>query len=123
MKVIADDPGLTLAVLPYPLSLPVQTELIQLLRTQWTRTDYDWLEAMHGDYSERLVITSVLARRDGQAIATATVHFARGRPEVAVLGGVLTADTDWPGRSSRRRWPLPGRPAVGFVCSAPAGSR
>jgi GNAT superfamily N-acetyltransferase len=90
MKVIADDPGLTLAVLPYPLSLPVQTELIQLLRTQWTRTDYDWLEAMHGDYSERLVITSVLARRDGQAIATATVHFARGRPEVAVLGGVLT---------------------------------
>ena len=90
MKLIADDPGLSLEVLPYPLAPTTQTELIQLLRTQWTRTDYDWLEAMHGDYSEHLVFVSVLARRNGTAIATATVHFARAHPEVAVLGGVLT---------------------------------
>ena len=90
MNPSVDDPGLPLATLTYPLSAPDRAELIQLLRTQWTRTDYDWLEAMHGDYSERLVITSVLARRRGEAIATATIHFARERPEVAVLGGVLT---------------------------------
>lgn len=76
--------------LAYPLNGSAQRELIALLRTEWTRTDYDWLEAMSGDYSEKLVITSFLARRDGESLATATVHFSRHRPEVAVIGGVLT---------------------------------
>lgn len=77
-------------ILAYPLTPAVQTELIQLLRTAWTQTDYNWTEAMGGDYSESLVIATVLGRRGGTAVATATIHFARHRPEVAVLGNVLT---------------------------------
>jgi GNAT superfamily N-acetyltransferase len=76
--------------LAYPLNDSAQRELIALLRTEWTRTDYDWVEAMSGDYSERLVIISFLARRAGEPLATATVHFNRQHPEVAVIGGVLT---------------------------------
>lgn len=74
----------------YPLEPTVQMELVRLLRTEWSRTDYSWPEAMHGDYSEDLVIASVLIRRNGDAVSTATIHFARRQPEVAVLGGVLT---------------------------------
>lgn len=79
-----------LEALPYPLAAAAQQELIGLLRTEWTRTDYDWAEAMRGDYSEQLVIISFLARGDGTPLATATVHFARHRPEIAVIGNVLT---------------------------------
>ena len=82
--------NITLESCSYPLSSAIQTDLIGLLRTEWTRTDYDWLEAMHGDYGEALAITSVLARLRGEAIATATVHFIRRDPEIAVLGNVLT---------------------------------
>lgn len=75
---------------PYPLVPDAQQELIQLLRTEWNRTDYDWLEAMNGDYGSNLAITSIVARRRGEAVATATVHHHRTCPEAAVLGGVLT---------------------------------
>jgi L-amino acid N-acyltransferase YncA len=74
----------------YPLSPTVQTELVRLLRTEWTHTDYNWVEAMHGDYSEALVIASVIIRCRGTAVSTATIHFARDRPQTAVLGSVLT---------------------------------
>jgi GNAT superfamily N-acetyltransferase len=76
--------------LAYPLATPARDELMGLLRTEWSRTDYKWLEAMRGDYSEHLAITSFLARRNGVPAATATIHFARQRPEVAVLGNVMT---------------------------------
>ncbi len=84
------DADLTLESLHYPLTPATQSELIRLLRTEWTRTDYDWLEAMSGDYGEALAITSVLARRQGEPLATGTVHFTRQHPEIAVIGGVLT---------------------------------
>ncbi|MBS0662990.1 MAG: GNAT family N-acetyltransferase [Verrucomicrobia bacterium] len=79
-----------LELLPYPLAPKVQQELVRLLRTEWTRTDYDWIEAMNGDYSEHLAITSVIARRAREPLATATIHFPRHHAEVAVIGGVLT---------------------------------
>lgn len=81
---------LQLETLPYPLAVTARDELIGLLRTEWTATDYDWIEAMRGDFSGQLAITSVVARRQGVPIATATVHFARRQPEVAVIGNVLT---------------------------------
>jgi GNAT superfamily N-acetyltransferase len=81
---------LQLETLPYPLAVADQQELIGLLRTEWTATDYDWLEAMRGDFSGQLAITSVVARHQGVPLATATVHFARRQPEVAVIGNVLT---------------------------------
>ncbi len=81
---------LTFETHAYPLPPAVQAELVALLRTEWTRTDYDWIEAMHGDYGAALVIASALVRCRGAAVATATVHFASDRPEVAVLGGVVT---------------------------------
>jgi len=79
-----------LEALAYPLAAGVQQELTRLLRTEWTSTDYDWREAMEGAYSENLAITSVLARRHGEPLATATIHYARHHPEVAVIGNVLT---------------------------------
>ncbi len=85
-----DDADLTLELLPYPLVPAAQAELIQLLRTEWTRTDYDWLEAMSGDYGEALAITTVLARHHGEPLATATFHYTRAHPEIAVIGSVLT---------------------------------
>lgn len=81
---------LQLDTLPYPLAATARDELIGLLRTEWTATDYNWLEAMRGDFSGQLAITSVVARRQGVPLATATVHFARRSPEVAVIGNVLT---------------------------------
>ena len=81
---------LQLDTLPYPLAVTARDELIGLLRTEWTATDYDWLEAMRGDFSGPLAITSVVLRRRGEPLATATVHFARRQPEVAVIGNVLT---------------------------------
>lgn len=81
---------LQLETLPYPLAVAARDELIGLLRTEWTATDYDWLEAMRGDFSGQLAIHSVVARRQGVPLATATVHFARRQPEVAVIGNVLT---------------------------------
>lgn len=88
----SSDPSadLQLDILPYPLADAARRELTGLLRTEWTGTDYDWNEAMRGDYSAQLVITSVLGRRQGAPLVTATVHFARQRPEVAVIGNVLT---------------------------------
>jgi len=81
---------LQLDTLPYPLAVADRDELIGLLRTEWTVTDYDWLEAMRGDFSGPLAITSVVARGQGVPLATATIHFARLQPEVAVIGNVLT---------------------------------
>jgi len=83
-------PDLQLETLHYPIAPAVQQETIALWRTEWARTDYDWIEALNGDYSEHLVIATVLARREGRAVATATVHYRRENPDVAVLGSVLT---------------------------------
>lgn len=85
-----NDSSLKIERLAYPLQPEVQMDLIQLLRTEWIRTDYHWLEAMNGDYSGDLAITSMLARYKGKAVATATVHFAQTLPEIAVVGNVLT---------------------------------
>jgi GNAT superfamily N-acetyltransferase len=84
---------LTLEARTYPLPPATQAELIQLWRTEWHRTDYDWLEALNGDYSEHLVITSVLGRYQGEPVATATVLYAQQQPQVALLGNVLTHHT------------------------------
>lgn len=84
------DEDFTIESYTYPLAAAIQDDLIGLLRTEWTRTDYDWLAAMQGDYSEKLAITSVIARCDGRPVATATVHFAHHDPEIAVIGNVMT---------------------------------
>lgn len=74
----------------YPLGAAVQEELIGFLRTEWQGTDYNWVEAMSGNYGTELTIVSVIARQGGEVVATATVHFTRACPEVAILGNVLT---------------------------------
>ena len=90
MHVVTPRADFELEVLAYPLTRARQEELIGLLRTEWTRTDYSWIEAMGGDYSAALEIVSVMVRHAGAAVATATIHFSRHQPEVAVLGSVLT---------------------------------
>ncbi len=74
----------------YPLDPAGQQELIGLWRSEWTRTDYDWLEALNGDYAETLQMTSVVARIDGRPVATATASFTRQSPETCLIGNVVT---------------------------------
>ncbi len=74
----------------YPVSPVIANDLVGLLRTEWTRTDYNWLEAMYGDYGDDLTIISVVARHHGRAVATATVLYSRRNPEVSLLGNVVT---------------------------------
>ena len=75
---------------PYPLDPAGQQELIALWRSEWTRTDYDWLEALNGDYADTLQTISVVARIEGRAVATATVNFPRHSPETCLIGNVVT---------------------------------
>lgn len=81
---------ITLTEHPYPLPPAEQFELIGLWRSEWSRTDYDWLEALNGDYSETLETISVVARIDGRPVATATVSFAKHAPETCLIGNVVT---------------------------------
>ncbi len=74
----------------YPLDPAGQQELIALWRSEWTRTDYDWLEALNGDYAQTLTTVSIVARVDGRAVASATVNFARHSPETCLIGNVVT---------------------------------
>ncbi len=46
----------------YPVEPVGQQELIRLWRSEWTRTDYDWLEALNGDYGDTLTIVSLVWR-------------------------------------------------------------
>lgn len=76
--------------LEYPLVASEQAELIQLWRTEWKRTDYDWVDALNGDYSSDLTLTTFLGRVDQQAAATATLLHARREPDIALLSSVVT---------------------------------
>ena len=74
----------------YPVPPFIISDLVELLRTEWTRSDFDWLEAMHGDYGRDLTISSVIARHGDRPVATASALFSRQNPEIALLGNVLT---------------------------------
>lgn len=75
---------------PYPLDPAGQQELIGLWRSEWTRTDYDWLEALSGDYADSLETVSVVARIEGHPVASATVNFSKRSPETCLIGNVVT---------------------------------
>ncbi len=81
---------MTIAAAVYPIPIPDQITLIQLWRTEWDKTELDWLAAMNGDYSQTLAIHSVIGTVDGQAAGTTTVYHAVEEPEVALVGSVLT---------------------------------
>ncbi|MEQ1769568.1 MAG: GNAT family N-acetyltransferase [Devosia sp.] len=81
----------------YPLDPAGQQELIELWRSEWTRTDYDWLAALNGDWADTLQTTTVMARIDGRAVASATVNFARQSSETCLVGNVVTL-AEWRGR-------------------------
>jgi len=87
---LCDQRVMNIEVLTYPLTNEQQTVLIDLWRTEWTRTDYDWIESMRGDYADTLTIQSIVGRIDGEPAGTASVCFARVHPEVATIGSVLT---------------------------------
>ncbi len=74
----------------YPAEPAEQQDLIRLWRSEWSRTDYDWVAALHGDYSATLNIVSLIARVESQPVASATVNFAKKSPEVCLLGNVVT---------------------------------
>lgn len=90
VPLLAASPELSLEIWTYPLASDVRNEIVSLLRTEWVRTDFNWLEAMHGDYSDGLAMTTVVARLESSPVATATIIFAQSSPEVAILANVLT---------------------------------
>ena len=87
---LTDERTMTIAAAVYPIPIPDQITLIQLWRTEWDKTELDWLAAMNGDYSRTLAIHSVIGTIDGQAAGTADVYHAVEEPEVALVGSVLT---------------------------------
>jgi len=74
----------------YPIAVEDQQLLIDLWRTEWAATDFDWLPAMHGDYADTLDIHTLIAFIDEEPAGTASVYFPANEPEVALLGNVLT---------------------------------
>ena len=87
---LKDGRKLQVSILTYPIAGEDQVALIQLWRSEWKKTDFDWLESMNGDYSNTLKIQSVMGKIDGQAVATATVCYPCVDAEVSVIEGVLT---------------------------------
>ena len=78
------------SLLTYPIEPAEQQRLIRLLRTEWNQTDFDWLQAMNGDYSDALTIRSVVGHIDNVDAGTASVYYAAERPEVSLVGNVVT---------------------------------
>lgn len=74
----------------YPVAAEHQADLIELWRTEWSRTDFNWLESMYGDYSNDLTIVSMLGRDRNKPVATATAIHCAVSPELALLGSVVT---------------------------------
>ena len=90
---LKDGRQLEATVLTYPIRGEDQITLVQLWRSEWQRTDYDWLEAMNGDYSDTFKIRSIIGRIDGQAVTTATVCHPCVDAEVCVIEGVVTLES------------------------------
>ncbi len=88
--VLNDQRTMNVNVSTCPMLGRPQLELISLLRTAWTRTDYDWLESMWGDYADTLTIHNVIGRVNGEPVGAASVCLARDQPEVATIGNVIT---------------------------------
>ena len=87
---LKNDRQLQIAAHRYPIAAPDQMTLIRLWRTEWNKTELDWLAAMNGDYGETLAIHAVIGTIDGEPAGTATVYHAVGQSEVALVGSVLT---------------------------------
>lgn len=87
---LSDGRTLEVKVLTYPLPAQEQWTLVSLWRTDWKKTDYDWLQSMHGDYSDALKIQSLIGTVEGVPAGTATVNYPCREAEVAVNGSVLT---------------------------------
>lgn len=87
---LPDGRQLELERLTYPIAFADQARLIELWRIEWTKTDFDWLAAMNGDYCETLTIKSVIGSVDGAAAGTTSVYYPADRPEVSLVGNVLT---------------------------------
>jgi GNAT superfamily N-acetyltransferase len=87
---LADGRRMRTSLLTYPIEPAEQQRLIRLLRTEWNQTDFDWLQAMNGDYSDALTIRSVVGHIDNVDAGTASVYYAAERPEVSLVGNVVT---------------------------------
>lgn len=87
----------TFSTYGYPVAREHQHTLIDLWRSAWTRTDYDFLESLYGDYAATLSITSVVAEVDGIPAATASVLYAADSPETGLIANVVCRP-DYQGR-------------------------
>lgn len=77
----------------YPIDWEDQKKLISLWRTEWRQTEVRWLDAMNGDYCNTITICSLLGVVDHIPVGTATVYYAREKPEVCLIGSVLTHES------------------------------
>jgi GNAT superfamily N-acetyltransferase len=87
---LTDGRRMDLTWMTYPISSDRQAMLIGLWRTEWSHTDFDWLEAMNGDYAETLVIESLIGQVGGRPAGSASVYYPASDPEVCLVGNVIT---------------------------------
>lgn len=81
---------LAVKVLRYPLSAADQAKVIELWRTEWEETGFEWLPWINGVYASALVTETAIAFHQDTAVATATVCWPRKDPEICVVMNVLT---------------------------------
>lgn len=90
---LSDGELLTVKTLQYPLLPAEQVEVIQLWRTEWEETGFDWLPWMNGVHANALVTETAIAWHRDTAVATATVCYPSKEPEICVVMNVLTRNS------------------------------
>src|SRR5262245_26918465 len=93
---LSDGAALTVRVHRFPLAWTEQTTVIDLWRTEWEETGFDWLPWLNGVYSGDLVTETAVGWAGATAVATATIAYPARDPETAVVMNVVT-------RTSHRR--------------------
>ena len=91
-----DGSSLDVRFLRYPLSWTNQATVIDLWRTEWEETGFDWLPWLNGACAGELVTETAVASSDNSAVATATVAYPVREPETCAVMNVVT-------RKSHRR--------------------
>ena len=88
-----DGRTLEVTIWRYPVALRDQAAtLIELWRTEWQETGFDWLQWLLGVYADVLVTQTAVGWIEGAAVAAATVCYPVKEPEVSVVMNVVTRE-------------------------------
>ena len=89
---LSDGRSLDVSVWRYPLPWADQAPVIDLWRTEWEETGFDWLPWMNGAHASTMVTDTAVAWSGTLAIATATACYPVREPETCVVMNVITRE-------------------------------